>query len=168
LAAAKDRALRTPQRDYFFNPDGKFVIAVTDCSTCCETTFRRILLLSVETSNMNCWVVMRNRQSFRRGNPDSQALVQRQRASLQPFRESLAFQEFHDQEVGTVLRSNVVELADVRMVQCGDRPCLALHALLQFRRRGKVSGQNFDGYRAVEPGVERTVNFPMPPAPSCD
>src|SRR5271169_298502 len=35
---------------YFFSPVGKFEITVTDWLTCCDTTLRRILLPSGDTS----------------------------------------------------------------------------------------------------------------------
>jgi len=39
----------------------------------------------------------------------------------------------HDEKVDPVLMPNVVKRADVRMVQCGDRTCLALESLAHSR-----------------------------------
>jgi hypothetical protein len=39
----------------------------------------------------------------------------------------------HDEKVDPVLMPNVVQRADVRMVQCGDRTCLALESLAHSR-----------------------------------
>ena len=57
------------------------------------------------------------------------------------------------------LRAQVVKLANIRMVQRRNRSRLALHALFQFGRRRKMRGQNFDGYGAIEAGVEGTVDL---------
>src|SRR5580658_5878350 len=45
------------------------------------------------------------------------------------------------------------------MVQRGNRPALAFHALFQFRRRRKMRGENLHGYGAIKAGVKSTVNF---------
>ncbi len=65
-------------------------------------------------------------------------------------RQRLALDVLHDQ----IVRSDVVEGADVRMVQAGDRVRLALEALAEGR-------QTFlDGNDAIEAGIERLVNLP--------
>src|ERR1700686_4283854 len=51
-------------------------------------------------------------------------------------------------------------MANVRMVQRGNGPGLALHALFEFRRRRKMRSENLNRYRAVQTGIHRTVNFP--------
>ncbi len=59
-------------------------------------------------------------------------LVEWQCALLQPLRQRLAVEILHDQEVDPVLGADVVERADMRMVQGGDRSGLALKPLLQI------------------------------------
>ena len=86
--------------------------------------------------------------------------VQRHRTSTKAFGKSLTFEELHHQVIGAILRADVIEMANVRMVQRGNGPGLALHALLEFRRRRKMRSENFNRYCAVETGIERTVNFP--------
>jgi len=51
---------------------------------------------------------------------DFQDLVEREVAFLQAIVEGLAFEEFHDQVVGAVLRADVVEGADIGVVEGGD------------------------------------------------
>ena len=48
-------------------------------------------------------------------------LVERQRPLFEPLDRGFAFDEFHDQEVDPVLVSDIVEGADVRVVEAGDR-----------------------------------------------
>ena len=52
-----------------------------------------------------------------------------QRALQQPTGQRFALEIFHDEELHVILESHVVERADVRVVQRGDRPHLALEAL---------------------------------------
>ena len=46
--------------------------------------------------------------------------------------EILAFEKFHDQEVSTVLATNVVQCANMRMVKLRDSASFALEALFQI------------------------------------
>lgn len=86
-------------------------------------------------------------------NRDLQRLLQRQRAFLQFLRERLAFQKLHHQEVGSVLLTDVVENANVGMLQAGYRAGFAFKPLARFRRIGQVRRQDFDRHRPVEPRV---------------
>src|SRR5271169_4586614 len=83
----------------------------------------------------------------------------RQRAFSQPFGQGFAFEVFHHQVIGAVLGADVVEMADVGMVQRGNGAGLALHALLQFGRRRKTGGKNFHRHGAIKAGVAGTVNL---------
>ena len=56
-------------------------------------------------------------------------LLKRHMASRQAGGQRLAFQVFHDEKVGSILMSDVVQGADVRMIQRRDRARLALEAL---------------------------------------
>jgi hypothetical protein len=51
-----------------------------------------------------------------------------QRPALQPLAERLALEQLHGDEQLAVLLADVVELADVRVVDAGSRPRLALEA----------------------------------------
>ena len=68
------------------------------------------------------------------GNLDGvlQHLLQRQRTFQQPLRERLAFEILHHQKINSVLMADVVERADVRMIQAGDGFCFAVESLTQF------------------------------------
>ena len=80
----------------------------------------------------------------RAGNLDgiAQRLIQRQRPFLQPLRERIAFQILHHQVIDVVLLADIVERADMRVIQAGNRAGLTLEALAQLRllRRGARAG----------------------------
>ena len=81
------------------------------------------------------------------------------RLSSRRVGESLAFEIFHDQKIGAVLRADIVKGADIRMLKRGNGPRFALHALLQFRVRGKMRRQDLDGDGAVEAGVLGAIDL---------
>ena len=89
---------------------------------------------------------------------DLQRLIQRQRHVLQPLRQRDALQVFHHQEVDPVLGPDVVERANVRMVQAGDGLRLALEPLLQIGVGRDMLGQHLDGDGAVEARVVGRVD----------
>ena len=93
---------------------------------------------------------------------DLERLIERQRAPLQPLGQRVPLQVLHDQEVDPVLLTDVVERANVRVVQAGDGLRLALEPLLEIGVRGDMLGEDFDGDRAVQAGVARFVHFAHP------
>ena len=61
-----------------------------------------------------------------------------------------------------VLTSDVVQRADVRMVQAGDGLRFALEALLHFGVVGEMRREDLDRHGAVQPRVGRLVDFAHP------
>src|ERR1700732_1752832 len=55
--------------------------------------------------------------------------------------------------------TNVVEGADVRMIQAGNCFGFALETLAQFSTISKMRWQNFDGDNSVQTGIASLVNF---------
>jgi len=55
--------------------------------------------------------------------------------------------------------ADVMEYADVRMIQAGDCFGFTLEALLVSRIRRKPCRKNFDRNRAFEPRIPRAINF---------
>ncbi len=92
----------------------------------------------------------------------AQELVERQRSALEALRQGLAFHALHHQEVHAVLMPDVVQRADVRMIQTRDCLGLALEALAPFGIAGEVCGQDFDRHCSIQPRVARPVNFSHP------
>src|ERR1700686_1418079 len=103
---------------------------------------------------------MRDRQRLGDSDANLENFVQRHRTLTKALGESLTFEELHDQVVDAIVRADVIEMTNVRMVQRGNGPGLALHALLEFRRRRKMRSENFNRDRAVQAGIQRTVDFP--------
>jgi len=83
----------------------------------------------------------------------------RQRSSCEPLRQRLSFEKLHHQEVRSVLTSDVVESADVRMVQPRDGPRLPVQPLTPVLFSGKFGGKDLDGDGALEPGVPGFVDL---------
>ncbi len=80
-------------------------------------------------------------------------LVRRQRPARQAAGQRLAFEVLHDEEGDAVLLADVVEHADVRVVQGRDRAGLAVEPLTQLRVVREDGREDLDGDRPVEPGV---------------
>src|SRR5579872_657210 len=102
---------------------------------------------------------VRDLQSFCDFHSNFQQLSERQCAPAQALGERLAVEELHDEEVGTVLRADVVEMANVRMIQRGNGAGFALKTLLKLGSVGEVSGENLDGHEAIEARVFRAVDL---------
>ena len=73
-------------------------------------------------------MLMRGVEGVRDLRRDFERLRQRQRTFQQPVRERLSGQMFHDEVRGTVMRPDVVEGADVGVIEGGDRTGLALES----------------------------------------
>ena len=57
------------------------------------------------------------------------------------------------------MAADVVDGADVRIVQRGNRARFLLEALPRFRIGGERAGEHLDGDRAIEPDVARAVDL---------
>src|SRR5712692_4247988 len=73
-----------------------------------------------------------------------------------------AFEEFHDEEGLAVAFANVVNGADVRMIQRGSRAGFALQTLERARIAGQFRRQEFEGYVTAEPGIFGLVDNTHP------
>ena len=67
-----------------------------------------------------------------------------QRPLFRPHRQRLPFEIFHNQKVHPILVPDIMQSADVRMIQAGDGLGLAIEALPQFRIGSEVGGENLD------------------------
>ena len=56
----------------------------------------------------------------------TQQLGERHRSALEPPLQRLSLDVFHDEEVAAILATDVVDRADVRVVERGNRPRFAL------------------------------------------
>ena len=85
---------------------------------------------------------------------------------LQPLGQRVALQVLHHQEVDPVLAPDVMERANVRVVQAGDGLRLALEPLLEIGVGGDMLGEHLDGDGAVESRVSGFVHFPHTAGPN--
>src|SRR5580700_12091676 len=73
-----------------------------------------------------------------------QRLLQRKRSPSQAVGQRFAFQVLHDEKIDAVLRADVVQGANMRVIQRRNRLRLALHALSEIGIRGEMGRQNLD------------------------
>ena len=92
-----------------------------------------------------------------------QRVVRRQRAGPREARgQRLAFEELEHEEVGAGLGSDVVERADVRMIERRHGVRLAVEAGAQLGVGGELRRQHLDRDRAIEPRIARAVDLAHP------
>ena len=84
------------------------------------------------------------------------------RHEAEPY--GLAFQILHDQEVDPVLLADVMERADVRMVQARDRLGFPLEPLAEIGIVGHMRQEHLDGDGAVQAGVGGLVDLAHAPS----
>ena len=92
----------------------------------------------------------------------AQQLIERDRAPFQPRGERLALEVLHHQIVDAFLMANVVQRADVGVVEAGDGAGLALETLAQVGAAGDFRRQDLDGDGAIQPSVPATVDLAHP------
>jgi hypothetical protein len=78
---------------------------------------------------MNDAGAMGRRERLGDVNGDAKGLIQWKGSPGQAVRERLALAALHDEEIGPILVTDIVERADVRMIQTGNRPCFPVEAL---------------------------------------
>ena len=84
---------------------------------------------------------------------------ERQRTTFQPLLERLSVNVLHDQVVNVIVIADVVERADVRMVQAGDDLGFALEAFPTGRIGREVFGKRLDGYGAVQARIDGAIHL---------
>ena len=95
------------------------------------------------------------------GNLDAvlKRLIHWQSALHQAVGQRLTFDVLHDDEVDPIVLTDVVERADVRMIQLRDRSGLTLEPLSSPGVFCEMLGQHLDGHRPAEAGVLGLVDF---------
>jgi len=82
------------------------------------------------------------------------------RRHVEPRGERLAFEILHDEEVGALFATDVMERADVRMVQRRDGARFAVEAFAELRIRRQRVRQDLDRHRAIEARIARPIHLP--------
>src|SRR5262245_30610648 len=88
-----------------------------------------------------------------------QDVVDRERTLSKAIGQRYALEVLHDQERGPAILADVVERADVRMVQPGDRAGFAMDPRAELRVSRQCGREDLDGDRTVEASVARLVNL---------
>ena len=90
---------------------------------------------------------------------DRERLVEWQRSSFKPRGQRLTLEMRHDQVVRAIHTPDVIDAADVRMVQRGNCARLALETSPRFGVAGDFTGEDFDGNCAVETSIPSFVDL---------
>src|SRR6516165_11937853 len=88
-----------------------------------------------------------------------ECLIERERTFLQSELERLALEILHDQERRPVLLADVIQRADVGMIELRDRAGLAVESLAELRIGSQRGGEHFDRNDPIETGVARAVDL---------
>jgi hypothetical protein len=91
-------------------------------------------------------------------NAEVEDFFNRERLALNAVLERLAFEQLHGDEGATVVLVNIVDGADVRVIEGRGGAGFAAEALDGLEMRGKFVGKEFQGDAAAEAGVLGTVN----------
>ena len=86
--------------------------------------------------------------------------VDREWTLLQVTRQRLTLEILHHEEIDTILLADIVERANVRMIQRANGPRLTLKALAQIRVGRQVRRQDFDCDGPIKPCVSGLIDFP--------
>ncbi len=89
----------------------------------------------------------------------TEALVEWQLTPAKPRSQGLAFEIRHDEECRAGLVADIVERADVRMIELRERPRVALEALAELRVAGKGIAQELERDDAAEARVAGLVHL---------
>ena len=92
-------------------------------------------------------------------NTEGQHLAKWQRAALQTGSQGLALEEFEHQILDLVFAADVVQPADVRVGERGDRLRLAFEPRAECGVGRELRRENLDGDRAIEAGVAGAVDL---------
>src|SRR5437667_4924930 len=108
---------------------------------------------------MNDPSLVRRLKSLADLDPISQNLIWQQRSFCKPLRQRRAFQVFQNKKVDPFLMADVIQCADVGMVQRRDYPRLAVEALLRIGVEGKMRRQNLECDGTTEFRIPRLIHL---------
>ena len=108
-------------------------------------------------------LLVRSRQAVRDLNGEVERLLDRQRPPPQHPLERLAGVARHrDEDLPRPGLADIVDRANVHVVESPGSPCLAQHARLRVRVGDQVNGQKLERYRAFQSGVAGLVDDAHP------
>ena len=90
---------------------------------------------------------------------EAEGLIDRNRAAGDAVGERLAVEKLHHQKIALAIATDVVERADVRMIEARDRARLALQSRAELRVRGELGGEDFHRDVAPEARVDGAIDL---------
>src|SRR3954452_14321773 len=90
---------------------------------------------------------------------DSKGLKKRHRSTTDPVGEGFALEILHHQEIDARMTTDVVEHADVRVIQVRNRFGFAFESGLEVEAASNVGGQHLDSHRPAQACVGRFVDL---------
>ena len=92
----------------------------------------------------------------------AQRVADLQRPTRDSLRQRLALQILHDEKFNAVLAADIVERADMRMVESGNALRLTLEAFSKHRIDSQRRRQDLDGNDTLESRIARFVDLAHP------
>lgn len=103
--------------------------------------------------------LVRSLQALANFNTVFQHLLGREWPPRQPVSQRLPFQKFHHQVVDAILMADIMQSANVGMVQSRYGAGFAIETLSGLGIVRQVAGQDFDRHRAVQACVLRSIHL---------
>ena len=108
---------------------------------------------------MNQAAPVRRIKRVGKGDPVLDGLVDVEWSALQPVLQRLALEALHDQKAMAICVADVVQRADVGVIQRGNRLRLAIEPRPGDVICGECRRQDLERYRPVEPRIARLVDL---------
>src|SRR3984893_11975593 len=105
---------------------------------------------------------MRYLQRLRDFHSHLEQLIERHRTFMQPLGQRLSTQVLHHQEISSILRTDVIEMTDVSMVQGGNGAPFTLEVPFELGIVRKMSRQDLARDGAIEARVPGTIDLAHP------
>jgi hypothetical protein len=96
---------------------------------------------------------------------ESQGFGKRDRSSQKAMGERLAFKVFHDQEWLTVVLTDVIHRADVRVTQRRNRSCLPFETRTPTRMTGQMGRKDLQSDDSLETCIAGAIDPPHATGP---
>jgi hypothetical protein len=91
-----------------------------------------------------------------------QCFSERQGAASDSIGECLTLDVFHHQELDAILIADIVERANVRVIQTRNGPSFQLESFAKFRLVRQCGRQNLDRSNAIQPRVACAIDLSHP------
>ena len=76
--------------------------------------------------------------------------------------ERFTVEKLHDQVVDAIVTADIMQCADVRMIESRHRTCLVLEPLSPSRVAARITGDDLDGDSTIETRIRCAIHLPHP------